>query len=256
MSIYISIVSHNHSELINKLGCVLDLSTDFNICIKSNTPYDSFNTLEKIDHVHWIQDKYFKGFGANNNYIFDYCTNQMSMKDDDYFIVLNPDVIINKENIEHLILLMEDEKTDIAAINLYKDKLYNVYDNSIRRFPNLFQFIKSFLGFGNNSAFDKDKIIFPTKVDWAAGSFIAFKAQHYKDLQGFDEGYFMYCEDIDICFRSQKMNKPIIYFPLIKAIHMANHNNRKLFSKHFLWHVSSVVRFLLVKHGFINKKIV
>ncbi len=40
-------------------------------------------------------------------------------------------------------------------------------------------------------------------MEWVAGSFIAFKSSSYRKVQGFDENYFMYCEDIDICYRAK-----------------------------------------------------
>ena len=45
---------------------------------------------------------------------------------------------------------------------------------------------------------------------------------YYRQLNGFDERYFMYCEDIDICYRSCKIHgKRVMYFPNIKAVHLS-----------------------------------
>lgn len=121
-------------------------------------------------------------------------------------------------------------------------------------FPSLKHFIKSFLGLGNSSIVDKSKIIEPCHIDWAAGSFLAIQSCHYLKLGGFDEKYFMYCEDIDICYRSFLMNIPVKYYPAIHAIHLAKHANRKIFSKHFYWHFSSAIRFLLTKKNLTKMK--
>jgi GT2 family glycosyltransferase len=67
----------------------------------------------------------------------------------------------------------------------------------------------------------------------------------YRALKGFDEGYFMYCEDIDICYRAKQLATDILYFQDIKAVHLAQHSNRRVFSKHFFWHLKSIARFLL-----------
>ncbi|EGR3506856.1 glycosyl transferase family 2, partial [Vibrio parahaemolyticus] len=80
--------------------------------------------------------------------------------------------------------------------------------------------------------------------------FIAIKAIHYKKLNGFDENYFMYCEDIDLCYRSKQEGESVLYLPNISAIHFAAHNNRKLLSKHFYWHLKSVFRFLITSKIF------
>lgn len=143
--------------------------------------------------------------------------------------------------------MMKSEVIDLASINLYKNEGKTEYDNSIRYFPTSINFIKSLLGLGNASVIDKSFVKGNLDVDWAAGSFLAFRSKHYKKLRGFDESYFMYCEDIDICYRSSILNKKVRYIHEIEAIHFAQHNNRNLMSKHFVWHIQSAVRFLLSK---------
>ncbi|MCD9529100.1 glycosyltransferase family 2 protein [Photobacterium carnosum] len=249
MKIFISVISHGHDILINKLGCLQLLSNDFDVIIKSNKQGDRFDELASCKKLHWIDSDYGLGFGHNNNVIFSYCINNLDMKDDDLFIVFNPDVSMNINDMYELASLMKKDNTKLSCINLFKDDKFSIYDNSVRKFPKFMQFIKSFLGGNNNSILDKNKIHEPMNVDWAAGSFLAFSVKRYKELQGFDEKYFMYCEDIDICYRSHQQGCPVVYYPQVKALHYAKHENRKLFSKHLYWHISSVFRFLLTKKG-------
>lgn len=246
MNVYISVISHGHGELIKKLKCLNDLSGIFNVIIKSNIDED-IGSYCKESNIHYINESYNMGFGSNNNTVFNFCKNKLRMNSDDYFIVLNPDVLISSESVTKLINNMQDSDKKIAGINLYKDKDFTIYDNSVRSFPNLIQFFLSFLGFGNDTCLDKSIIDSVVEVDWVAGSFIAFKSEHYEKLRGFDENYFMYCEDIDICYRSSKKGHKVTYYPNIKALHLAKHENRKIFSKHFVWHVRSVFRFIFSK---------
>ncbi|NRB80977.1 MAG: glycosyltransferase family 2 protein [Saccharospirillaceae bacterium] len=247
MTIYISVVSHGHSDLINKLSCLNLLCDRFKVIVKSNIPNDDFYELSKKQNFSWINENYYCGFGNNNNIVFSYCRSELNMNDSDYFIVLNPDVDIDAKSITKLVKNMEKEQVLVSSINLYKDNARIISDNSIRKFPSLRQFVSSFLGLGNTSIIDKSQLLSSCKVDWAAGSFLSFKVIHYKTLRGFDEQYFMYCEDIDICYRSYLSGVSLVYYPEIIATHFAEHANRKFFSKHFYWHVSSVVRFLLTK---------
>ncbi|HAS8128728.1 TPA: glycosyltransferase family 2 protein [Vibrio vulnificus] len=247
MNVYIAIVSHNHSGLIKDIGCVSQLAKKFNVIIKSNTQNDDFSSLVKMPNFHWLNDGYNKGFGENNNYIFDYCKKSLKAKKDDIFVVLNPDVIISNDSLYSLVRIMTDEKVEFSAVNLFRDHELTIPDNSIRCFPKLNDFIKSFVFGVNNTIVDKSKITEPTNVDWAAGSFLCFKFEHYDNIDGFDDSYFMYCEDIDICFRSLVFGVPLKYYPTIKAVHLAQHKNRKAFSKHFIWHVKSAIRFLMKK---------
>lgn len=247
MKVYISVVSHSHSALISQLNCLEKLSDLFQVVVKSNTADDEFTLLDKENNFHWLNEEYSKGFGENNNIVYKHCKSKLNMLDEDYFIVLNPDVDIEVDAIFELITCMEKDKEKFSTINLFKDKNKTIYDPSIRKFPTLRQFVFSLIGLGNSSIIDKSTIVNPKYVDWAAGSFLAFKAGHYGFLKGFDERYFMYCEDIDICYRSNCSGTKLTYYPNIKAMHLAKHENRKILSKHFYWHISSAIRFLLTK---------
>ncbi|HIF9150946.1 TPA: glycosyltransferase family 2 protein [Photobacterium damselae] len=248
-NIYIAVVSHNHFDLIKSLGCIDKLSQlkNVKIVIKTNTN-ESKNIFKQRENIFIIDEPSYLGFGNNNNIIFDYCCSNLNMINTDYFVILNPDVIINNDNLISLIRKLKEDRVKLAAINLFKDENYTIFDNSIREFPTLKTFVKSFLGKGNDSIYDKSKINSIKKIDWAAGSFLAFEVSHYNKLKGFDTRYFMYCEDIDICYRSMLLGVKVTYYPDIKALHLAKHANRKIFSKHFLWHLSSAIRFLRVQY--------
>lgn len=248
MKLFISVVSHNHSKIINDLNCLAALSDRIQVIVKSNTPNDDFSELSARDNVHWINSHYGLGFGANNNFVHSYILENLNMNDDDYFLVLNPDVFVDECSLLKLISRMSEDNLVLSTINLYKDDSMTVSDDSIRRFPTFLQFFRSFLGGGNTSIIDKSELAEPSRVDWAAGSFLCFSSGHYKKLSGFDENYYMYCEDIDICYRSYLLGNPVVYMPDLKAVHFAAHANRNLFSKHFYWHVKSALRFLLLKN--------
>lgn len=254
MTVFVSVVSHGHNSIIKELGCLIGLKSEFTIVLKNNIESDCslYDCLSFPYYV--LNEKFALGFAENNNFVFDYCKKNLGMRGGDYFIVLNPDVVIDKKTLNLLVDTMKREEVLISSINLFKDYDENIYDNSIRKFPSLWQFISSFLIDKNSSILDKREILKPTNIDWAAGSFLAFKASHYEKLGGFDENYFMYCEDVDICYRSMQMNVPVMYYPQFKALHLAKHANRKLFSKHFYWHLSSVIRFLMTKSGLTKSK--
>lgn len=223
------------------------LAQHFNVVLKINKE-ERFDINDSFfENMTIINDHYFCGFGRNNNIVFEHCKKKLGMKENDLFIVLNPDVVVDVNTIEDLSQAMVSDNTLFATINLYKDKEYSIYDNSVRKYPTLSDFIKSFLLNKNNTIIDKKTIIKPAAVDWAAGSFLSFKMSHYDYLDGFDESYYMYCEDIDICYRSNKIGIPPILYPQFKAVHLAGHSNRKLLSKHFYWHLRSALKFLISK---------
>ncbi|WP_046223481.1 glycosyltransferase family 2 protein [Vibrio sp. ECSMB14106] len=250
MNLFISIISHNHIDLINTLDTVRKLSSSYHIVIKNNVKGDILSTLPESTNIHVINENFNKGFGENNNLVFDYCKEKLGMSDEDFFLILNPDIITDTDVIKNWCELAVGNDAKISTVNLYKDRQFMDYDNNIRNFPTPLDYVKSFLLGKSGYHIDKAKIFDTSHCDWAAGSCILFRAGHYRFLNGFDINYFMYCEDIDICFRSKMLGFPIVYFPNVKIVHLANHSNRKIFSKHFIWHIKSILRYLATSYLF------
>lgn len=237
MALFISVVNHNHDEMISENDTLKNLAQKYTVIIKSNTEAKAcLKQYCQKAGIHLIQGNEFKGFGANNNEVYRYAQTRLGMNDNDFFLVLNPDVEITLESMERLILDATSLSTDIAAINLYRDKNFSLYDNSIRHYPKLLAPIKSLLGIKRRDIYDKSVIDKPIRIEWAAGSFLLFKSSCYHSLDGFDERYFMYFEDADICTRANKNGFNVFYIPNIKALHYASHKNRSVFSKHFIWY--------------------
>lgn len=222
------------------------LAQHFTIIIKSNM--QATPALNKFCHkhnIHLIHGTKPKGFGANNNEVFQYVKSHLNPTGEDFFLALNPDVEIEVESVRELIAQAIEYQADISAINLYTDKSFCTYDQSIRRYPGLLSPLKSFVGVPRSDVYDKSKIDKPTRIEWAAGSFLLFTVNSFELLKGFDERYFMYFEDADICTRANKRNLNVYYFPTIKAVHFASHQNRRLLSKHFIWYWKSSLRYHL-----------
>ncbi|QPE17054.1 glycosyltransferase family 2 protein [Providencia rettgeri] len=249
MKIYVSVVSHNHGKLIKNLDVLSKLNNDnIIIIIKNNINDPALVTYCLEKKIILIDENYFKGFGENNNLVFQYIVDNFEITRDDYFLVLNPDVIIDKETLINYVSTCSKERIKLSTLNLYIDRENNIYDNNIRKFPNIITFFNSFLFKKNNSLINKVNIKHPQEMDWAAGSFLLFNIYHYKKINGFNQRYFMYCEDIDICYRSARAGQRLTYLPQFSAIHLAKHENRNIFSKHFFWHLKSVFIFLLTKN--------
>lgn len=248
--IYISVVSHGHYDIIKKLAVLAELAleNDINVCIKDNLNEEVLKSYCKKNNIKYIPSKYPKGFGENNNCVFNHLKEKIS--DDDYFVIYNPDLSLSASQLREAIKTMNSESASLGTVNLYKDNNYTIPDNSVRCFPGLIDFISSYAFKKNTSIVDKSTIDTLKYVDWAAGSLLIFKSKLYKNLKGFNLVYFMYCEDIDICWRARKIyNEKVLYMPHIIGIHHAQHNNRKLFSRHFIWHLKSTIVYLSYRYG-------
>ncbi|WP_260678162.1 glycosyltransferase family 2 protein [Vibrio furnissii] len=223
-----------------------------NVVVKNNCKDKILSNYCKENNIDIIDDAYGLGFGENNNFCYRYFK-KLGMRDEDLFLVFNPDIYIEPGELKKFIDIVNFEGMGLSTINLYLDREFKKYDHSIRHFPTLKTFILSFLGLGNTTIIDKSNINEIIDVDWGAGSFLCFQSSLYNELEGFDESYFMYCEDIDICYRSALLGNKLTYVPSVKAIHLAQHSNRNIFSKHFYWHVKSALKFILSR-SFGNSK--
>lgn len=244
MTVFISIVNHSHDAMIVANPTLPILAKNFTTIIKSNTRATPALTEFCREHdIHLLHGSNAKGFGANNNEVFQYVKSHLNPTDKDFFLLLNPDVEIKVESMSNLIQQAIEYQADISAINLYTDTTLINYDNSIRRYPSLLSPLKSLVGIPRSDIYDKSKIDKPTRIEWAAGSFLLFTVHSFEFLKGFDERYFMYFEDADICTRANKHKLNVYYFPKIKAVHFASHQNRRLLSKHFIWYLQSSLRY-------------
>ena len=251
MNIFISVVSHDHKKIIEEMSCLPGLAKNFKVVLKSNKE-DGLDNYCNSNEIYHINKQFGRGFGENNNIIFQYCIKELNMNDDDFFIILNPDCHVSVNAIESITKQMQEHNHKLVTINLFKDFELETPDNTLRKYPSFLNFIMSFLGLSSSSVVCKKEITEIINVDWAHGAFLAFNARHYKRLSGFDERYFMYCEDADICLRSSLLKEPLFYYPSIHGVHLKQESSKRIFSKFFLYHVQSVLIFIFRKN-FVNR---
>ncbi|MEL0606326.1 glycosyltransferase family 2 protein [Pseudoalteromonas undina] len=240
----IVIVSHGHCDLIMTNECLKNYDSSYELIIKDNLGSDKLHSYCKKNNFKYLGEPFNIGFGANNNLAFE----SFDSDEDDNFFILNPDVYIDQNSLDQVIQNLIIEPNRIYGVNLFKDLEMSEFDPSARKFPTLLTLISSLLLKRNPSIIDKSKLTAPTKVDWIAGSFLAMKARTFKALNGFDDNYFMYCEDTDLCYRAMKKGIDTFLLPSVKAVHLAQHNNRSILSKHFFWHLNSAFKFLIRKN--------
>lgn len=244
--IYISIVSHRHFNLIKKIGFIEKLKgvNNIQVIIRDNIGEIGFSDWCIKNAFHYIKNDSQYGFGKNNNLNFKAAEN-LGISDNDYFLVLNPDIDLEVTSLFNLCTQMKVNSSNLGTINLFLDKDCTIFDNSVRNFPSFIDFCTSFLFKKNNTIINKSKLNDVEYVDWAAGSFLMFTCHAYKSLNGFDENYFMYCEDIDICNRYLSFfGHKMTFYKKILGIHYSQRKSRNLFSRHFLWHLKSSFRYL------------
>lgn len=141
-----------------------------------------------------------RGFGANHNAAF-----QKSRGE--FFFVVNPDVRLRGDPIPALIEQLRD-----SAIGAVAPRVINTagaLEDSARRFPTPASILAKTLGVGRSGGPD-----YPAKasieVDWIAGMFMGFRRSVFADVGGFDERYFLYYEDVDLCARLRAASSALV----------------------------------------------
>ena len=90
----------------------------------------------------------------------------------------------------------------------------------------------------------------PVQADWLLGAFLFLRRELLDELGGFDEGYRLYGEDIDLAYRAAKAGWERWYVPEAKVVHVhAAETDRRLLTRRTLWHWRGIARFVR-KHGF------
>lgn len=59
----------------------------------------------------------------------------------------------------------------------------------------------------------------PVCVGWVSGGAMVVRSTDLIELNGFDEAFFMYWEDVDLCRRAQYVGRRVVHFPLITIRH-------------------------------------
>ncbi len=90
------------------------------------------------------------------------------------------------------------------------------------------------------------------EVDWAMGAALFMSRETYAQLGGFDQRYFLYMEDEDLCLRAWKQKIPVIYYPKVELIHNHLRGSTHL-SRKTLWHLQSLFKYFR-RHGFNVKR--
>ncbi len=246
MHLYFCIVSHGHAELLAEALPHLAQQDFLRVCVVDNLGQPQLSELcAGLGFVYLAPEPKPLGFGANNNRGFAYWA-EHGMGDEDYFVCCNPDVSIQPSMLAVLHEQLATLQPRLAAINLFSDAAMSRPDFSIRHFPRIGDYLAKRSEIGNPAVIDKRAIDKALLCDWAAGSFLLFRSDLYREIGGFDERYFMYFEDVDICLRARrKAHEQVLYLPQVTAVHKGAFKNRNVFSWHFYWYLSGMLKYFL-----------
>ena len=252
MDITASIVLHNESleELTKTVNCFLSVSLKKRLFLVDNTLDKKFEKAFKHEDIVYIAVGKNLGFGSGHNIIL-----KSIIGFSKFHLVLNPDVIFQSSTLLNLISELEMTK-DAAMIapkvrfpsgaHQFSCRRYpSVIELFARRFPLLKPLFKTTIFKG---VYGDKSLTEPFFAEYITGCFHLYKTEDFIKLGGFDERYFLYMEDVDICKKIDLLGKKKIYFPQEEIIHVLKQGSSKSL-KLFLRHTSSAIKYFL-KWGF------
>lgn len=89
----------------------------------------------------------------------------------------------------------------------------------------------------------------PRPVGWLSGSCLLVRRTAFEEIGGFDEGYFMYFEDVDLGFRLSRAGYTNVVVPHVSAVHVGGHATRTVSARMVKAHHDSAKRFLTRKYA-------
>ena len=174
-----------------------------------------------------------KGFGVNHNQAF-------RLASGDFFCVLNPDIRFSVDPFPALMDCLADHSIGVAAPLVVNAE--GAVEDSARRFPTPFKIMCKALGACKGIDYPlTNQLLLP---DWVGGMFLLFRRAVYQQLGGFDQRYFLYYEDVDLCARLRLSGLKVVLTPTAQVVHHARRTSRRKF-KYLAWHVQSMLRFFL-----------
>lgn len=233
-SLVISIVSHGHARWILPLLCQIAAQKDAvvkRVVLTLNIPEPALEqALEQKGFgganvqngfaVEVIRNPKPQGFGRNHNVA-------LANAKEDAVCILNPDITLTEPlTFSSLCAVLALPSVGLAYPTLkYEDG--TLQDNE-RALPTLGRLLKRRIGGRLESS-----------VDWVSGACLAMRAKDWLRLGGFDERFFMYCEDVDLSLRVRQQIG-ILQKAKVTLIHQGQRTSRRQF-KFLMWHIRSLL---------------
>jgi N-acetylglucosaminyl-diphospho-decaprenol L-rhamnosyltransferase len=233
----ISVVSHLQANLIKNLLDDIDRycrDSRFELILTLNVDEAlPFSLNDYFFPIKIIKNHFQLGFGANHNQAFEQACSQ-------YFCVMNPDIRMRSNPFQLLLSCLVDSSAGVVApVVLGVD---GGIEDSARHFPSPLKILcKAFGKFRGSDYVVADVPIFP---DWVGGMCMVFPSTVFRKVEGFDQRYFLYYEDVDLCGRLMLSGYRSVVCPQATVVHHAQRSSHRNL-KYMRWHLASMMRFFL-----------
>ncbi len=222
------VVAYNSRDVLRGTVAPLVGARDLNVIVVDNASQDDglstigdlpVTTLSRLDNG---------GFAAG-------CNSGWRAGRSRYVLFLNPDAQIDMASISTLRRVLDDNAKAGLVGPLIKDADGSV-DYSLRRFPRLRSRYAQALFLQRlfpNAAWTDEVIRDPRayesrhEAEWISGACMLVRRDLLERLEGWDEQFFLYCEDIDLCKRVKDAGFEVLFEPAAVAVHAGGHSGSR-----------------------------
>jgi N-acetylglucosaminyl-diphospho-decaprenol L-rhamnosyltransferase len=245
----IVIVSYNTRDILR--NCLEALyagsqGTDMEVFVVDNDSHDSSARMvrETWPQVRLIANNANLGFAAANNQAFMLARGR-------YIVLLNPDAYVGPTSIPNAVAFMDQH----PGCGLCGGKIISPegkLEPSARRFPSPLSKLLTLSGLSGRfpsspilnrhefGGFAHDR---PLEVDWVPGTFTIIRKEMLDEIGEFDERFFIYYEETDLCLRAKKAGWNIYFIPDAEVMHIGGASSKTRKDKTFDAAASQVLSF-------------
>lgn len=233
-SLSVIIVSFNTKDLLRECLATLFKYTEnltLEVIVVDNHSHDGSQEMvrEEFPYVRLIESAINLGFAAANNLGF-------RLSQGRYIVLLNSDAFIHPTTLQLAFKHMENN----PLIGLGGGRLVgrdNAWQPSARMFPSL---LNDFLHISGLAAKHPHSRFFgradatwasaeeARQCDWVPGAFAIIRKDALEKVNYFDERFFLYYEEVDLCKRIKQQGYEIWYWPDVVVTHLGGESSKTL----------------------------
>ncbi len=249
----VCIVSHeSRSDLPACLESVYDqvgkLAVEVILVDNASTDGSAAFVAAAFPQVRLVVNSNRRGFAANLNHA-------LRLSQGHYILSLNPDTVLLQGALETLVTFM-DVTPDAAVAGCKAFYPDGRLQYTCREFPSVATILWRWLHL--------DQVYLPhfyrrfllqdwphdevRQVDWVLGACMILRREPIFEIGLFDEAFYMYYEDIDVCYRFKQHGFAVYFVPDAQIIHKYHRSSARGFNRLTIEHIKSIVRYFR-KHG-------
>lgn len=226
---------------------------DFEIIVCDNNSHDeSLDYLKEAaekGEIKLVEPGKNLGYGSGHNFAAKEAKGE-------YIAIVNTDITVEPDTLQRLVTMLE-QNPNVGMVGpklMYHNgyvqrscrRNFGFFDLFIKRtfLKHVWPFKKRYVNYMMED-FNHDSI---QEVDLITGAFMVMPMAVFKQIGGFDERYFLFMEDFDLCRKVKLAGYKVVYYPLAKAVHYHKRLSegswtKLLFNKISWFHLASAFKY-------------